>query len=216
MTGGLAFILDALFPRDVACSFCGAEARVDERGLCADCARETALSPAVVAPAGFSGATAGAAYRGTAVRALRSLKYGDARYLGERFSLLLNIPEEWGIDLVVPVPLHPDRQRQRGYNQSALIAEALAKRLHVPAEEGALSRIRSTSTQTELNADERRENVRGAFKAEESVAGKSVLLVDDMLTTGATSGECALALSSRGARRVYLAAAFASVLTLKE
>jgi ComF family protein len=108
-----------------------------------------------------------------------------------------------GADLVVPVPLHPSRRRQRGFNQ----ALDLSRRLGLPVAQ-ALRRVRATGSQTELSEEERRRNVRAAFAPSRRwwivnrIAGKVVVLVDDVSTTGATLNECALALKRLGAHEV--------------
>jgi ComF family protein len=102
-------------------------------------------------------------------------------------------------DVVVPVPLHRSRQRERGFNQSALLAAGIARRLAVPCSGPLLRRRRPTRAQSDLSAGERRANVRGAFVASGGVAGRHVLVVDDVLTTGATVSECAHALLGAGA-----------------
>ena len=108
-------------------------------------------------------------------------------------------------DVVVPVPLFPRRQRVRGYNQSALLAEALARRMALPADERTLVRARSTASQAETrNVDERKVNVRDAFQCRgRQLAGKRVLLVDDVSTTGATLDACAQALRKAGVASVW-------------
>jgi ComF family protein len=107
------------------------------------------------------------------------------------------------IDLVVPVPLHPKRQRQRGFNQSALLSRYLCRSLNLVLSENALRRIRHTTPQIELGPEERASNVRGAFAAvPRQVAGRHILLVDDVFTTGATLSAAAEALLAAGARVV--------------
>ena len=100
------------------------------------------------------------------------------------------------IDLIIPVPLHPKRERQRGYNQSTQFAIGLSETLNIPYRENVLKRQLYTPTQTGKNRVERLENVLPAFqlKQKEVIAGKHVLLVDDVLTTGATLEACALQL----------------------
>jgi ComF family protein len=117
-------------------------------------------------------------------------------------------PEFRSMDLIVPVPLHRSRERERGYNQSALVARGLGQILGVPVSPRALRRNRGTRTQTELSAEERARNVEGAFEVRDpgKVAGLRVLLVDDVLTTGATLDAGAAALRKAGARQVYAAA----------
>jgi ComF family protein len=108
------------------------------------------------------------------------------------------------VDAVVPVPLHWIRRRGRGYDQALLLAKDFSRRVGVPVEEGVLRRRRATKPQTELGRDERRENVRDAFEARrpEAVKGRTILLVDDVCTTGATIEACARALKAAGAKRV--------------
>ncbi|MDY6868125.1 MAG: ComF family protein [Chloroflexota bacterium] len=138
---------------------------------------------------------------------IRSLKYDHNQSLGEYFSRdLLACVEglNWPLELVIPVPLSPFRIKERGYNQSALLARPLAMSLSLNYQPYALKRIRNTRSQVELSATERRINVEGAFQAvPELVRGKSVLLVDDVTTTGSTLNECSRALTLGGASAVY-------------
>ncbi len=108
------------------------------------------------------------------------------------------------IDLVVPVPLHPARLRQRQFNQSELLALSLAKSMNKKILKDRIKRIKYTKPQTELTRTERLQNVRGAFAVREPgyFKDKAVLLVDDVLTTGATLNECAKVLKSAGAKKI--------------
>lgn len=112
------------------------------------------------------------------------------------------------LPVVAPVPLHASRLRERGYNQSLLIARALARVLDLPVEDRALKRVRATETQTNLDSAQRGENVEGAFvgRRRDPVRGRTVLLVDDVVTTGATANACAAALLEAGASEVVVAA----------
>jgi ComF family protein len=105
-------------------------------------------------------------------------------------------------DALVPVPLAAARERARGYNQAALLAECVGRILARPVQPRWLGRARPTLPQSDLTADERHRNVRGAFRASPAVAGRHVLVIDDVLTTGATAAECARALRAGGARIV--------------
>lgn len=106
-------------------------------------------------------------------------------------------------DMIVPVPIHTRRLVSRGFNQSIELSRALSGRLRAPIEPEALIRTRHTPTQTGLSPKERRRNLRGSVQAREDlVQGKTVLLVDDIYTTGATVGECARVLRKAGAGRV--------------
>ncbi len=106
--------------------------------------------------------------------------------------------------MIVPVPLHLERLRWRGFNQSLLLARAIGQARHTPVDPFLLERIRSTTPQTQLKGKERRTNVRGAFHVSdaEKLTGKTVLLIDDVYTSGATTEECARTLRRSGAATV--------------
>jgi len=125
-----------------------------------------------------------------------------AEVLAERMLTHLHLPDH-DFEMLVPVPLHPARLAERGFNQAAMLASPLGAGWQVPVLPEALSRIRSTRSQIDLGLEERRANVSGAFRgSEEIVSGRSILLVDDVYTTGATLGACALALRHAGASEV--------------
>lgn len=139
-------------------------------------------------------------------QAVHRLKYKRDVSLGENLSQYLAgllDAEKIGEVIVMPVPLWPGRQRQRGYNQAALLARPLAHALGLPYMHKAVARIRNTPSQVGLNIKKRHENVEGAFRADPKlVAGKRVLLVDDVLTTGATLDSAAQALRQAGVQEV--------------
>ncbi len=117
------------------------------------------------------------------------------------FSQLYSPLASW--DLITAVPLHPTRERERDYNQSSLLAEALGKSLEVPFSAKTLQRIRGTQPQSKLSETDRRRNVKFAFHSAPGLAnGKRILLVDDLFTTGATLNQCASSLKEAGARRI--------------
>lgn len=150
----------------------------------------------------MDGAAAAYHYVGPAGNVVRNLKYHDvvtlARPMAARMFAALEQIQPVGAEMVVPVPMHPKRQKHRGYNQSELLAREIAVLLDVPCEIG-LVRVRDTVQQARLDADERRKNLKDAFRAEPCVAGWRVLLVDDVYTTGETARECARALREGGA-----------------
>ncbi len=118
------------------------------------------------------------------------------------------------IDLVVPIPLHPTRLRERGFNQSDLLAATVGVHLKVPVAGGLLRRVKRTDAQSQLTQEERRANVRGAFQATEFLGGITLLIVDDVLATGFTASECARVLRQQaGVRRVEVLTAAMAVPT---
>ena len=152
MNGLLEAFLSLLYPENVACCICGEEACVNEEGLCASCAagiRRCTLPPALRFADGFA---AGLIYSEETAIAVHRLKYGNARYLAPFFISFLELPADWTFEAIIPVPLHKRRLRRRGYNQSALLAEALSERIGVPVREELIRRTRNTKTQTSLNA----------------------------------------------------------------
>jgi len=125
-----------------------------------------------------------------------------AKLLGEYLSRALPLDEAF--DAVVPMPLHWRRRFERGFNQAALIAAQVARRRKIPVIH-AVRRVRATRTQTGLTNAKRRDNVRGAFRVGRgSLQGLRILLVDDVMTTGATGSACASVLKKAGAKSVTL------------
>jgi len=155
----------------------------------------------------FDRARSFAAYDGPLVRAILLLKFERMEPLGAWFAeRLAEVVHTHGLqaDVVVPVPLHRDRERERGYNQADLIARPLARRLKLPHRAVLLVRTRPRSDKHVLSLEERWESVRGAFATRpgSQVDNLRVLLVDDVMTTGATLDACARALRDAGAKSV--------------
>ena len=172
---------------------------------CANCAHRTLY---------FENAVAAFRSRGLARRVILDFKYGGQIHLRHLVAswLFTALADERlrsrEFDLIVPVPLHPARERERGFNQAALLAELLSARMSIEARP-VLERIRYTTTQTAFDRTERMENLRGAFRLQKNVDVRRlrVLLVDDVLTTGSTLSECARILRRGGARSVHAATA---------
>ena len=147
-------------------------------------------------------------HTGKLQQAIHALKYDNAQSLaayplGERLTALLDA-QHWTIDMLIPVPLHAARMQERGYNQAQLLGEYIAANRMIPCRPDAIQRIRSTRSQVGLNAAERAENVLEAFSAApELVVDQTILLIDDVYTTGATLTACAQAALAAGARAVY-------------
>jgi ComF family protein len=146
-------------------------------------------------------------FQGAIQDAIYAFKYRGARSIGILLAqcmaeFWLQTPET--VDVLIPVPLHPDRERQRGYNQAAILAEILGRMIERPVETRALVRVRPTRSQTKLSVAERRRNVADAFTCVmgEDIRGHDIMLVDDVATTGATLDACAVALLAGGARSV--------------
>lgn len=146
-------------------------------------------------------------YEGVVRECMHALKYGNNHGIGEMFAVWLAemVKEEgWEADLVVPVPLSQKRHKERGYNQAARIAKPLSLHLGIPYSCFALSRVRETRSQVGLSVAERQLNVAGAFCAVPAIVQDShVVLVDDVMTTGATMRACSKALLVAGASAVY-------------
>ena len=157
----------------------------------------------------FDRARSYAIYEGALIRAIVLLKFEEmtplGHWFGERLAELVRRgEEELAADVVVPVPLHRQRQRERGYNQADLIARPLARRLGLPCRPVLLVRTKPRPDKLHLSLEERWSSVRGAFAAKPGsrVDNLRVLLVDDVMTTGATLDACARALRRAGARTV--------------
>jgi ComF family protein len=172
---------------------------------CANCAHRTLH---------FDSAVAAYRSRGMVRKLVHEFKYGRHRHLRHPLAAWLaeamNDPRLAGrrFDLIVAVPLHPARQRERGFNQAELLAELLGTRTAIPLRP-TLERIRYTKTQTAYDRAERMENLHDAFRLRKNadVRGLRVLLIDDVLTTGSTLSECARVLKEAGAISVHAATA---------
>lgn len=151
-------------------------------------------------------------YEGVIKNLIHQFKYQNKDYLGvalarpmAQFIREYRLPMEV-IDIVVPMPLHQARHREREFNQAEVLGEDIAGEFRKTIACGALLRHRHTQTQTELEEDKRFANVKGSFRAkdERQIKNKNILLIDDVLTTGATSSEAALTLKEAGANIVFV------------
>jgi ComF family protein len=135
------------------------------------------------------------------------IKYENKKNLGVKMGIILGkrlIEKNVGADLIIPVPLHLSRKRERGYNQSEVIASGVSKELKIPVELGILKRKKFTRSQTKLNREERLLNVSEAFNINHNVdlSGKTVFILDDVITTGATISGCAELIKNNNAKKV--------------
>jgi ComF family protein len=152
---------------------------------------------------GFQSARAPLKYDGVGKQVVHALKYrGYKRVVGQLAApLMLQVLGEVRFDAVVPVPLHRSRLRKRGFNQAELLARGVAEKMKATVSD-TLEVVRSTRDQVELSAAQRRANVAGAYSATEPLRG-TILLVDDVFTTGATMSACAATLVRAGAKEVH-------------
>lgn len=142
-----------------------------------------------------------AVHQGVAREVVHDLKYEGMQVLAAPMASCMHgcLPDDClGAQVTLGVPLHARRKRERGYNQSDLLARCLAEAMGLSSASGWVKRVRATPPQVGLTAQERVENVRGAFAADERVRGERVLLVDDVCTTGATMAACAAAVAEAG------------------
>lgn len=183
-------------PGDQICPVCG-----DQSPEARKCPRCTACTPS------YDALRSWGIYAGPLREAIHQLKYQKNIGLGECLAVhLMQAYREmgWQVDLLCPVPLSTSRLQERGYNQAAELARPLALALGIKYQPKSVTRIRETRPQVGLNAQERQQNIRHAFRADEKIVrGRSVLMIDDVATTGATLSACAEAMRSAGARQVY-------------
>lgn len=208
---GARALLELIYPIRAECMGCGAKAGFEWDWLCEDCRQALASRWVGAAPPPEGGLIDGAAYGylygGPAGGLVRNLKYRGvsrlAEPMGRQMVRAFERLQPAMIDCVVPVPMHVRRTRKRGVNQAMLLAREVAAGLGLPMEE-ALVRTRNTRQQARLADAERLHNLDGAFAVTADVAGKRVLLVDDVCTTGATANACAGTLLEGGASAVLL------------
>ncbi len=169
----------------------------DTEGVCGTCRADKPR---------FHALRAWAVFEDPVRKALHKLKYRRDVALGDALAAHM-VPYvrqlNWDINMIVPIPLGRKRYRERGYNQVGMIAKPLALALGVEFAPKALARLKETRSQVGLSKQERRENVDGAFQAGAGVNGKTILVLDDVATTGSTLSSSAQALLASGAKDVY-------------
>lgn len=186
--------------REPICVSCGKPLRKEEEEYCFDCKRRGHQFDQGISVWEYNEMVRNSIYR---------YKYKQKReyagfYIEEMIKELNRKAAVWKPELIIPIPIHRSRLRQRGYNQAALLADGISAGLRVPVREELLIRRRKTTPQKELNVRERRNNLRQAFAVTEPLETVgNLLLVDDIYTTGATLDVAAELLKAAGAKRVY-------------
>ena len=199
--------LGALYPEDVACCVCNKEAVLNSYGVCKDCEELIVPAPSFSLSEYVNGTAAGIKYNDAVAEMVHRFKYYGCQYLGKNLASFMTLPKEWQADAIIPVPLHPARLKERGYNQSLILAKELGVRCGIPVRDDLLKRIRNTLMQSMTAREERHANVKDAFRASKRCQGLSIILADDVITSGSTAEECAKALKAAGADKVYVIAA---------
>lgn len=225
-----SFLSEMVFPGHYKCLFCGKELPAKTPTLtCEECGKKlpevgekfcltcgdkiTSLANYCMVCKNrtrqFDMARAPFLYEGAISHAIVNFKFHNAKYFFKPLSAYLAkcyYEHDMQADLMLCVPMTEQKQMQRGYNQAAMLAKYLSDYIHVPFDEKLIKKIKSTSNQVDLSFEERSDNVKGAFLLTDrsKVKNKVVLLVDDVLTTGATSEECAKLLKKAGAKKVLV------------
>lgn len=185
---------------DGCCSRCALPfvSRNSSSHLCESCSR---FQPS------FLAVHAAGIYEGQLRKAVHRFKYENCHYLDRPLGIMLReaLVDTDPPDLIVPVPLHRTKLRERTYNQSLLLAKEIGQRSAVPVSRTLLKRVRNTPQQQGLSALERAKNLRNAFICQEKLSGERILLVDDVMTTGATATTCSRVLVAAGASEVNVA-----------
>ncbi|KUG24388.1 competence protein f [hydrocarbon metagenome] len=210
---------EILYPytAQIFCSNCTDNIKFIKGGICTICGTTFPDSPAENHLCGeclekkpyFSYARAVFSYENIILNAIHRFKYKRNMSIGEIMSSLMadfSFPDIDFTDysLIIPVPLHIKRLRERGFNQSLILARAIGKKRQIPVNFSLLKRRKFTTTQTGSNRNERKQNIKGAFEVSDKnkIKGENVILIDDVYTTGATVNECAKTLIEAGVRKI--------------
>lgn len=185
------------------CSICGIpyKSESEENTPCERCIRKRPI---------YDSLRGAFLYESGIMKAVHNLKYSGKTYIAKSLGpLLASFAQSWLINLneplIMPVPLHSRKLRQRGFNQSLLLANEVAAMMKIEIDFLSLRRTKNTKTQTGLKPDERQRNVKNAFElvGKRSYKARDIILADDVATTGSTVNECARILKKNGCSRVY-------------
>lgn len=187
--------------QEPCCKKCGKEIQREEQEYCYDCQKTEHI---------FTEGRAAFTYDKVMQESVAAFKYKGrqeyADFYGQELARLYGEQiKRWQAEVLVPVPIHKSRYRERGYNQAALLARQVARYTGLPVEENLLLRVRKTAAQKALSTKERTKNLQDAFQlAKNVVQYKRIILVDDIYTTGSTADACAKTLKEGAAEQVYL------------
>ncbi|MGN0383532.1 MAG: ComF family protein [Eubacterium sp.] len=190
-----------VFVRDPRCGKCGAPIADNCKLFCEDCMKHEHY---------FDRGVAVFVYGGELKKSILRFKYKNERRFGKYYAdemaiVYRRLIDSWNPDAIIPIPIHKEKRRQRGFNQTEIIAKELAQSLNIFYDKTSLIRIKNTRKQKDLGILERRRNLESAFAVDEKVINKynTVILIDDIYTTGATMDSCAKLLKAAGVEKVY-------------
>ena len=215
---------DLMFPEGITCNFCSDEIFHDKsHSLCDRCIEELPVMPGRICKIcggeliaeekvcsfckngrrEFDIARAPFMYKDSVAKGIKDFKYRNRRYLAKTFAYFLAIEfykNDFIPDLIIPIPLHEKRYKKRGYNQSELLANELSKLIDVEVDAQSFQKIKHTEHQTNLNYEERQDNLKESFKVvdKKKLKNKNILLIDDVFTTGATLNTASECLKNEG------------------
>lgn len=191
-----------IFIEKPTCSICGEplDIKTNYDLLCANCVNKKHY---------FNKVMSIFIYNSTVAKSIYRLKFNEKVFLSKFFSnFMIKIIKDFDIDYITAVPMHKSRLKERGYNQSLLLARDISNKISINVLEDLILKIKNTSPQTKLSIKKRRTNLRSVFKINENykncIKGKNILIVDDVFTTGTTVDECAKVLKMNGVCRVYV------------
>ncbi len=196
-------------PRVSVCSVCWNSLEIEVKPYCSECRLDLDIGQTHNCSAYLDRVYSLGLFDGNFQELIHQFKYkgkvSAGKSLGIRLARELKKQQVSDVAYLVPVPLHKARKRERGFNQSEIVAESLGAELNLKVEKNILSRIKNTKDQTKLSIEERKQNVAGAFQVRDTrqiLSDKKVILVDDVITTGATLNECAKVLKQAGVKEI--------------